>query len=270
MSKDLVVREEAQPFNTSLPVTREMLGQLQEQRKLLKEFVSSQLHRDSDYGVIPGTKKNSLYKPGAEKIRSLFGLTVKLDNTAQILEKSENFAMFTYKAQVFKGDQLIAECEGSANSQEQKYKERKVWRYSEKERKKVEIRESTPIFDVLNTLQKMSQKRAFVGAIILAVGASDFFTQDIDDPEDARHVGTAPTIEDKNEIPNVISVSAQPVQNNQSRMMLVEAVVSYEEKDLAKNAGFRYNAATKKWTKQISSSEYQTHTFPFEILEVQS
>lgn len=34
-----------------------------------------------------------------------------------------------------------------------------------------------------NTIMKMAQKRAFVGAILLATGASEFFTQDIEDME---------------------------------------------------------------------------------------
>ena len=32
-----------------------------------------------------------------------------------------------------------------------------------------------------NTIMKMAQKRAFVGAILLATGASEFFTQDVED-----------------------------------------------------------------------------------------
>src|SRR5207253_1530601 len=40
---------------------------------------------------------------------------------------------------------------------------------------------SKPAGEILNTLQKMAQKRAYVGAVIIAVGASDFFTHDIED-----------------------------------------------------------------------------------------
>jgi hypothetical protein len=34
-----------------------------------------------------------------------------------------------------------------------------------------------------NTIMKMAQKRAFVGAILIATGASEYFTQDIEDME---------------------------------------------------------------------------------------
>src|SRR5205085_7043391 len=37
------------------------------------------------------------------------------------------------------------------------------------------------IADQVNTIQKMAQKRALVGAVLLAVNASEFFTQDIED-----------------------------------------------------------------------------------------
>ena len=39
------------------------------------------------------------------------------------------------------------------------------------------------VIGVKNTIMKMAQKRAFVGAILVATGASEFFTQDIEDME---------------------------------------------------------------------------------------
>jgi hypothetical protein len=269
--KDIVVKEGApvQVFNSSLPVTRDMLNALTEQRKLLGEFVSSQLRKDNDYGVIPGTKKASLYKPGAEKIRTLFGLTIKLDCTNQTINRDQNFAMFTYKASVFKGDNLIAECEGSTNSQEKKYKERTTWVYSEKTKKKEAQSEVTPIFDVMNTLQKMAQKRAFVGAVIMAVGASDFFTQDIDDPEDAKTIGVAASDSAApSSIPNVTGVSSTPQQNNQGGKVTVRANVSYDDRQQARDAGFRYNKETKQWLKEISRAELDSNSYPFKVIAV--
>lgn len=163
----------------NLPVTREALDRLQAQRKLLREFVASQLREGVDYGVIPGTQKSSLYKPGSEKLAQLFGLGVKVVLSDRLIEREGNFAMFTYRAEVYplrSPDLIIATCEGSCNSQEKKYAARRT---------KNGVMENTPITDVLNTLIKMAQKRAYVGAVILATGASDFFTQDIDDAQDA-------------------------------------------------------------------------------------
>ena len=44
------------------------------------------------------------------------------------------------------------------------------------------------IADQVNTIQKMSQKRSLVAAVLLAVNASEFFTQDIED----LHASPAP------------------------------------------------------------------------------
>src|SRR5690606_29929350 len=57
---------------------------------------------------------------------------------------------------------------------------------------------------------KMAQKRAYVGAVILATGASDFFTQDIDDPEDAAVLGVQPRPESvRVAVPNVMAAASQ-------------------------------------------------------------
>jgi len=42
------------------------------------------------------------------------------------------------------------------------------------------------IFDQVNTILKMAEKRALVAAVLLAVGASEFFTQDMEDIIDAE------------------------------------------------------------------------------------
>lgn len=261
---NLVAKENGLEFNVSLPVTQDMLAQVKEQRRLLGEFVSSQLRKDSDYGIIPGTKKATLYKPGAEKLRGLFGLNVKSDCTLSQIDRDKNFAMFSYKASVYRGDNFICECEGSTNSQEQKYKERSVWRQKGNGPGKEQIREVTPIFDVMNTLQKMAQKRAFVGAIILAVGASDFFTQDIDDPEDAKYMGTQAREVTSNQVPSVINVTAQPVNNNQSATLTVKSMASYDDRLAVKEAGFMWNSAKKIWTKEVTRAEYE-QGFPFAV-----
>ena len=47
------------------------------------------------------------------------------------------------------------------------------------------------IADQVNTVQKMAQKRAFIAAILIGTGASQFFTQDLDDnPPDTSGIDT--------------------------------------------------------------------------------
>lgn len=144
---------------------------------------------EGDYGVIPGTKKKTLLKPGAEKLLKLFGLGARVRLADKTIDKEANFAIFIYRAEVYhlRSNVIIAECEGSANSQEVKYKERTVWRKKKLPNGKEvseSTKEETPIFDVLNTLMKMSQKRAMIGATITATAASDYFTQDMEPDED--------------------------------------------------------------------------------------
>ena len=185
-STDLVPLEEKQleVLGAGLPVTRQDLDSVKARTALLKEFVQSQLRKDIDYGIIPGCKAPSLYQPGAQKLARLFGLTVQKVCTHRTVDRENNYAEFTYQASVFhaRTRELLAQCEGSTNSQEKKWAVRRV----------NGALESTPITDILNTLQKMAQKRAMVGGVIEACAASDFFTQDIDSPEEAQALGVRP------------------------------------------------------------------------------
>lgn len=199
------------PSAAYAPVTQEGVDGLRRQRELLRVFVSEQLREASfgdprspsygegDYGVIPGTKKKCLFKQGAEKALKLFGLGVRFEQTDKELDRTGNFALYTYKAVVYvmNSGVAIAECEGTANSQEKKYKERTVWKTNAKGIRE-SVTEETPVCDVINTLQKMAQKRALVGAAILATGLSEYFTQDILEPEDivAQQPGQKPAPRD--------------------------------------------------------------------------
>lgn len=210
MANEIIVQGEETRGN-ALPVTQADVETLQRQRAMLSEFVRSQLveadfsdkakaanrYGDGDYGVIPGTKKRCLFKQGAEKFQKLFGLGVKFDLVDRELDRTGNFAMFTYKAQVYSlrnPGVIIAECIGSANSQETKYKTRTVWKTVKRGGRDVResVNEETPVVDILNTLQKMAQKRAMIGATILATGASEYFTQDVLEPEDVAESGSSP------------------------------------------------------------------------------
>ncbi len=209
------------PFSPNLPVSKAALDTVSANRKLLTEFIKNQMRKGIDYGVIPGTKVESLYKPGAEKLAKLFNLTIKKEQVDKELDRAGNFAMFTYRATVSHGPSglELAQCEGSCNSQEKKYKERKVYAPD----RSFTI-EETPVCDILNTLQKMAQKRAMVGGVIEAVGASDFYTQDIDDDEDAAANGvrSAPPARVAVDIPSVNSAKSQEVRPPQDEAMVCD------------------------------------------------
>ena len=84
-----------------------------------------------DYGTIPGTNKPTLLKPGAEKLTTFFGLSVRYE----VIEKVEDwggsdhggepFFYYWFRCQMYRGDLLIAEADGSCNSMESRYR----WRW---------------------------------------------------------------------------------------------------------------------------------------------
>jgi hypothetical protein len=167
------------------------------------QFSKDILKKDIDYGIIKGvSKKPSLFKPGAEKLKFVYGLGAEFE----IVEKTEDvdkyFIDYTYKCTIkSKEGQILAQSEGNVNSYETKY--RYLWKARPKpaddkmEEMKAEgvgrfrkINErwqwqertqNKDIYSLKNTIIKMAQKRAFVGAMLLATGASEFYTQDLED-----------------------------------------------------------------------------------------
>lgn len=221
--------------NNSMPVTRADLTALIEKKQVLKEFIKGQLTEGikGDFAVVPGTNSKSLLKPGAEKLMQLFGLRSEVEKVSEILDHNGNFAMFVYKASVFhiRSGIKIAECEASCNSKEKKYATRGEWIKNQNNvSEKVQV--ETPIYDILNTLMKMCQKRAIVGAVILATGASDFFTQDLEDETDAQQLGVKP------------SGSIQP---GQAASKVSVTGNTNAHKDQLKALGGKWNMNNKSW-----------------------
>lgn len=167
-------------FKKDMSLTGDDINRVIAHLDIVKEAVAKVLKEgiDADYAVIPGTKKKSLLKPGAEKLMKLFGLGVRYVQGEKEFDRYENFAMYSYTAIVYhlRSGTEIATCEGTANSGEKKNKEKAVY---------VEGvytgQEAVPVCDIVNSLKKMAQKRAMVGAVILATGASDYFSQDLED-----------------------------------------------------------------------------------------
>lgn len=132
--------------------------------------------------------------------------------------KGEPFFYYRYKCELHRNGNLIASSEGSCNTWESKYRYRKAERtcpqcgaaaiikgkkeygggwicfgrkggcgakYSEGdpviESQEVGRVANPDVADQVNTAQKMAQKRALIAATLLAVNASEFFTQDIED-----------------------------------------------------------------------------------------
>src|SRR3990167_9608228 len=93
----------------------------QRQFETLKKFVKSQMVPGVDFGVIPGTPKPSLWKPGAEKLRYFHKLGVRLEPTTNThLDWLGDFFNYEYKAIAYslQTGSTISESFGSCNSLE--------------------------------------------------------------------------------------------------------------------------------------------------------
>jgi hypothetical protein len=168
----------------------------------MTEFGKEILKPNIDYGLIAGHGKPALLKPGAEKIKKAFGLQVEsLDCVREITDAERNFVDCTYKCIITsETGKRLGICDGNANSKEEKF--RYIFKPSDKvpsrnalDKMKIEgsgkwvkcnnkwiwfERADNPdVFTLKNSIQKVAQKRAFVGAILMATGASEFFTQDL-------------------------------------------------------------------------------------------
>lgn len=97
----------------------------------MKDFIGKVLRKGVDFGAIPGTSKDTLLKPGAEKLASFFGLAASYELVEAVKDwtgkdsKGEAFFYFHYRCKLYRGDRLAGEGEGSCNSWETKYRYRK-------------------------------------------------------------------------------------------------------------------------------------------------
>lgn len=226
------------------------LDEARERYKVMREFISEQMVEGVDYGRFGGVTKSTLLKPGAEKLTTLFGLRVIFvpEKTVENWGGEGVTPLFHYqrKCQLWKGNVLIAEASGSANSWEGRYRWRWVkeqdltepppdakvrdgktgifkWQYEKRvttgqygkpetywksldgiiadkaslviavqpwDNKEAEYYEwgekeyripNDDIYSLVNTILKMAEKRALVAATLIAVNASDYFTQDMED-----------------------------------------------------------------------------------------
>ena len=161
-----------------------------ETRALLEQALT----RDRDYGLVPNTKKPTLFKAGAERIVLAFGCIAQFSILSQEIDH-DRAVTYTKHRKVwrnqFTGDrtfsmqeevgtsiglyryvvlceivsretgEIVGSFAGSCSTMESKYIDRPR--------------------DCENTALKMAEKRALVGATLVTFGLSDQFTQDMED-----------------------------------------------------------------------------------------
>lgn len=192
----------------------------QARKAIVVEMRRTVLRQDVDFGVIPGTSKPTLLKPGAERLCAAMGFNPVFEVLDKIVDFERGLFYFQYACRLYditSGHQ-IASGNGSCNSMEAKYRFRNAERicphcgkstiikgkaeygggwlcFAKKggcgakfadddksitEQEVGKIENDDP-FSIVNTIDKMAQKRALIAAVLIGANASEFFTQDIED-----------------------------------------------------------------------------------------
>ena len=194
MTDELVVQQ----YGGNLPAPVVSIQQWATRRKEFNEWVNSQLIKGVDYGVIPGTDKRTLLKPGAEKILQFYGcaLLIEKDTHEQDIASGYLSKEYILKAVNIATGIIVGIGVGMASSYESKHRWR--WEYwkgksapPEAEgwesgrgktgaywRRRIENRD---LIDIWNTVVKIAKKRAMVDLALTISGASEKFTQDVED-----------------------------------------------------------------------------------------
>jgi len=248
-------------------------------------FVKEYLVEGEDFGVIPGTPKPTLLKPGSDKLCELYGLADTYEITNRLEDWDKN--LFDYEVRctlLSKRDGgIVSTGLGSCNSFEGKYR----WRQSERlcpkcnqpfiikgkaeygggwlcyakkggcgakfqdgdgaiENQLVRKIENDDLPTLKNTILKMAKKRAKVDATLAATRSSGIFTQDIEDFPDFK---TAPSTAQGPD------VQRQTNDKQQRTGVLEEIKLAFKSAGLDKeeNKGVRFGTlqacfGTKKWT----------------------
>lgn len=207
---DLVRFEE--PRQLTAADIRAQVNLVQEVMKAVMQGPSKEHPEGIHYGVIPGTPKPTLYKPGAEKLAQAFRIAVSYEVVDLSTPEFIRYRVTATGTHQTSGTVMGAGM-GECSTGEEKYKWRKAYdeefKATPDDRKRIKYGKyttkqvRTEPADLANTILKMACKRAQVAMILNVTAASDLFTQDIEDlPEELR---------------STEEQSAQPVQQPKSK-----------------------------------------------------
>jgi hypothetical protein len=178
-----------------------------------REFTKRNFRSTIDFGQIPGTNKPTLLKPGAEKVMRWYGLVVDIailpTSRTDITEGVLDIDLLGTVRHARTGTRL-GTVHANANSEEARYRNARVpvwrctkdgcrWRGGAQVTKcpacgsEVWVQQPTQsLADQKNTILKMGDKRIWVAAALLYTGASEAYTQDVEDMETPASQAAAP------------------------------------------------------------------------------
>lgn len=169
----------------------------------LQEFFKEIMVKDEDFGVVPGTQKPTLYKPGAEKLCELYGFAAHVKSKEEEREFDSGYYRVCYTLQLIHRSSgiIVGEGVGECSTFESKYRyrwvsESKVPTHLEKQDLLFELKDdwkdgqktgntykqyripNEDLFSQWNTVLKMAYKRAYVGLTLQCTRSSGIFTQE--------------------------------------------------------------------------------------------
>ena len=179
------------------------------------------LQRDVDFGTIPGTKKPTLYKSGAERVVMTYGVSTNftVERSIEKVDGEEPFFFYLVRCSLDKampdGSIVhITDGYGSANTNEKKCGRGSKW-------------------DMANTQLKIAKKRALVDGALLLGQLSNMFGQDIEN-EDFLADADA-------KIKSIPDADAKITAKQVKRIFAIAAQSGYstsQAKDIISSAGF--------------------------------
>lgn len=148
-----------------LQLSEQNIQMLKRQYDLFRTLQKVVLEEGTDYGYPAGrrdqSQKPSLYKSGAEKLTRLFNLVPIFEILEQV--EKDDFIMYVFKCTLkTPSGGIVGEGYGACNSKEKQGWSANPWAFQ-------------------NNILKMAKKRAHVDATLTGLGASNVFTQDLED-----------------------------------------------------------------------------------------
>jgi hypothetical protein len=225
-----------------------------------------------DYGVIPGTDKPTLYKPGAEKLCVTFRLAATQPAIEQIPELSGDIR-YRVSVPIMTADgTVVAVGVGECSSGEEKYRWRRPVHAHEfeaapEDQRRVKWQRNGDSWnqvrvnpaDVANTILKMAHKRAYIHGVIMATAAGAIFTQDIEDMPEG-------TVDDEHEARPARTAIKAP-QRKAATPSGAGSTVTVSVLGIVSKDGVGNNGPWTKWT--VSASDRKNYgTFDAEMARI--
>ena len=180
---------------------------------MVQQAMGAVMRTGVHYGTIPGVSKPSLWKPGSELLLSMFRIAV-IPKVEDLGLNGEVHYRVTCQGMLPSGE-IVGEGIGECSSEEEKYKwrsavcpaefedtadDKRRMKYTRDGKKYQQVRMNPA--DVANTILKMAKKRAQMDLTLTCTGASDVFTQDLEDlPPEYLNQNRAPSSNPQRQAP---------------------------------------------------------------------